>query len=117
MGSKIKTAKKEKLMENQNPYQTPTGNLANDDGYGEINFFSPSSRIGRVRYLSHGMLAGLVFYVVLAIVMLVGLSAESGVLFWVVPIYATVISIHKINLLGTGRYPAKDTGQYYQNAT
>lgn len=80
-------------MENQNPYQTPTGNLAGEDGYGEINFFSPSSRIGRVRYLAHGMLVGLAFYVVLAIVMLVGISAEGGALFWIllVPPYLFIL--------------------------
>lgn len=62
-------------MEQQNPYETPTGNLATEgDPYGEINFFSPGARIGRVRYLSHGMLVALVFYVVLAVLMFLGMG-------------------------------------------
>lgn len=49
-----------------NPYQSPEGDLTvDDDGFGEIRFFSPGSRIGRVRYLSHGMLITLAFYAVL----------------------------------------------------
>lgn len=49
-----------------NPYQSPEGDLTVDDGSsGEIRFFSPASRIGRLRYLSHGILISLVFYVVL----------------------------------------------------
>lgn len=40
-----------------NPYQTPEGQLTTDDlAYGEIKFFSPSSRINRLRYWAHSML-------------------------------------------------------------
>lgn len=80
-------------METQNPYQTPTGNLAGDDGYGEINFFSPSSRIGRVRYLAHGMLVSLIFYAVFAVLVVLGMLAERNVLFWIlmVPLYLGLV--------------------------
>lgn len=40
-----------------NPYQTPEGQLTTDDlAYGEVRFFSPSSRINRLRYWAHSML-------------------------------------------------------------
>lgn len=40
-----------------NPYQTPEGQLTTDDqAVGEIKFFSPSSRINRLRYWAHSML-------------------------------------------------------------
>lgn len=46
-----------------NPYQTPTGDLSvGGEEYGEIRFFSPSTRIGRMRYLSHSFLIGLCSY-------------------------------------------------------
>lgn len=51
-----------------NPYQTPEGQLTTDDqSYGEINFFSPSSRINRLRYWAHGMLFALGFYAIAAV--------------------------------------------------
>lgn len=40
-----------------NPYQTPEGQLITDDqAVGEIKFFSPASRINRLRYWAHSML-------------------------------------------------------------
>jgi uncharacterized membrane protein YhaH (DUF805 family) len=40
-----------------NPYQTPEGQLTTDDlAYGDVKFFSPSSRINRLRYWAHSML-------------------------------------------------------------
>jgi len=68
-------------MENQNPYESPQGDLLVDDGScGEINFFSPNCRIGRLRYLSHYML--LLFPVTLAAIvggMFFGVGLPRGV--------------------------------------
>lgn len=51
-----------------NPYQTPEGKLATDDqAVGEITFFSPSSRINRLRYWAHGALFAIAFYALLAV--------------------------------------------------
>lgn len=67
-----------------NPYQTPEGQLTDDDqAYGEIKFFSPSSRINRLRYWAHGMLFAFIFYAVIA-VGLVFMQVVSQVLGWVV---------------------------------
>ncbi len=54
-------------MTDQNPYEAPEGELIRDDdeGVGEINFFSPSSRIGRLRYFAHGFLMTLIWYAML----------------------------------------------------
>src|SRR5690606_38342034 len=73
----------EMLMEaTQNPYQTPEGQLTVEgQGYGEINFFSPTTRIGRLRYLSHSCVFMLAVYAILAVGMALAL-AVSGV-FWV----------------------------------
>ena len=51
-----------------NPYQTPEGQLTTDDqAVGEIKFFSPSSRINRLRYWAHGALFAIGFYAILAV--------------------------------------------------
>ncbi|WP_052417453.1 DUF805 domain-containing protein [Cellvibrio mixtus] len=56
-----------------NPYQTPEGQLTTDDlAYGEIRFFSPSSRINRLRYWAHSMLFTLA---VIGLFIVVGLIA------------------------------------------
>ena len=63
-----------------NPYQTPEGQLTTDDqAYGEIAFFSPSSRINRLRYWAHGVLFALGFYAIAA----VGFALFSFVSPWV----------------------------------
>ncbi|PUA28856.1 MAG: hypothetical protein B0W54_10605 [Cellvibrio sp. 79] len=63
-----------------NPYQTPEGQLTTDDqAYGEIEFFSPSSRINRLRYWAHGVLFALGFYAIAA----VGFALFSFVSPWV----------------------------------
>lgn len=63
-----------------NPYQTPEGQLTTDDqAYGEIQFFSPSSRINRLRYWAHGVLFALGFYAIAA----VGFALFSFVSPWV----------------------------------
>jgi len=55
-----------------NPYQTPEGQLTTDDqAVGEVKFFSPSSRINRLRYWAHAMVfifVSLVLYIVVALV-------------------------------------------------
>ena len=63
-----------------NPYQTPEGQLTDDDqAYGEINFFSPSGRINRLRYWAHGMLLSLVLYPIMGIgVALMTVSSIAG---------------------------------------
>lgn len=51
-----------------NPYQTPEGQLSTDDlSYGEVKFFSPSTRINRLRYWAHGALFALAAYALIAI--------------------------------------------------
>ena len=51
-----------------NPYQTPEGQLVNDDqAVGEIKFFSPAARINRLRYWAHGAVFAIAFYVLLAV--------------------------------------------------
>lgn len=51
-----------------NPYQTPEGQLTNDDqAVGEIKFFSPSSRINRLRYWAHGAVFAIAFYALIAV--------------------------------------------------
>lgn len=63
-----------------NPYQTPEGQLTTDDqAYGEVAFFSPSSRINRLRYWAHGVLFALGFYAIAA----VGFALFSFVSPWV----------------------------------
>lgn len=56
-------------MTDVNPYESPQGSLLGEvaDEEGEVRFFSASCRIGRIRYLSHGMLITLAFYALLAV--------------------------------------------------
>jgi len=64
-----------------NPYQTPTEDLLAPEAkdVGDIQFFSPSSRIGRLRYFAHSALVTLAFYVaILALVMTVGVFSVEG---------------------------------------
>lgn len=66
-----------------NPYQTPSGQLATDDqAFGEVKFFSPSSRIGRLRYLSHGFLLMMGCYAILAAG--AGLALTVSEAFWAI---------------------------------
>jgi uncharacterized membrane protein YhaH (DUF805 family)/Tfp pilus assembly major pilin PilA len=51
-----------------NPYQTPEGQLTDDDqAYAEVKFFSPGARVNRLRYWAHGMLLSLILYPVMGI--------------------------------------------------
>lgn len=66
-----------------NPYQTPTGQLTDDNqGFGEIKFFSSDTRIGRLRYLAHGFLMMLAALVVLGVG--AGLAVGVSEIFWVI---------------------------------
>lgn len=67
-------------MSTLNPYQAPTEDLLTeeDDGVGEVQFFSPSSRIGRLRYFAHSALITLVFYVVILVLVLFAASTIGG---------------------------------------
>src|SRR5690606_41656156 len=71
----------ELLMEaTQNPYQTPAGQLTVEgQAYGEINFFSPKTRIVRSRYLSHSFLSMLALYASLAVRMVQPLSVSVDI--------------------------------------
>ena len=88
-------------MSTQNPYQAPTGDLetSNNENFGEIRFFSPSTRIGRLRYLAHGMLFMLAVYAVVAIFAIVipsvGLgTVTSGLMIAIlVPLYIFILYI------------------------
>ena len=101
-------------METQNPYESPQGDLTNEEGFGEIRFFSPGCRIGRIRYLSHGMLVTLVMYTVLGIITAIGVSGGSDgftpllmllmIPFYIFFIYASVLfmvqRLHDLNQSG-----------------
>ena len=83
-----------------NPYQTPAGQLANDDfAFGEIKVFSPAARIGRLRYLAHGFLAMLACYLILAVG--AGLAVAISGVFWVVVVagYLAMIVVSIIFLI------------------
>jgi len=57
-----------------NPYQTPEGQLTTDDqAVGEIKFFSPASRINRLRYWAHSMLFT---FAMLGVFLAIGLVAS-----------------------------------------
>ena len=74
-------------MEATNPYQTPTGDLttASEIEEGVVKFFSPSCRIGRLRYLAHSMLLTLVAYaVILPLTLLAATFQDMAVLFFAV---------------------------------
>ena len=56
--------------------QPSSGDLA----FGEINFFSPSSRINRLRYWAHSMLVAIPFYILVAISAYLATSVSP--IFW-----------------------------------
>jgi uncharacterized membrane protein YhaH (DUF805 family) len=70
-----------------NPYQTPEGQLTTDDqAFGEVKFFSPSSRINRLRYWAHSMLFTFGMLILLAVFGLIAakVSATLGAVLFVV---------------------------------
>lgn len=84
-----------------NPYQTPEGNLQQtDDTRAEVRIFSPSGRIGRLRYLAYGTAMALVSWALMAIpfAMTMGSGAQGeSVLFafvnFVVGVGSLVLSV------------------------
>ncbi|HTF97925.1 MAG TPA: DUF805 domain-containing protein [Cellvibrio sp.] len=63
-----------------NPYQTPAGQLTTDDqAYGEVKFFSPSSRINRLRYWAHSMVFTFAMLGVFAIIGILGTLVSVSV--------------------------------------
>lgn len=66
------------------PYSAPKGDLERDENneVGEIRFFSPAGRIGRIRMLAHYMLVSLASYVIVFIfaVVVFALGLESSAL-------------------------------------
>jgi len=64
---------------------------SSDSGFAEVNFFSPSSRINRLRYWAHSMLMAIPFYIV------VGISAflafKVSTLFWGIAVIAYIALI------------------------
>ncbi len=67
-------------MEAVNPYQAPEGELLKEtDAVGEIKFFSPSCRIGRLRYFAHYSLFTLGCYALMALLgVLAALLGEAA---------------------------------------
>lgn len=67
-------------MQTANPYQTPEGDLSQtDDQPAEVQIFSPSGRIGRLRYLAYGTAMALVSYAVMGVaIFLLGASPGAG---------------------------------------
>lgn len=67
-------------MSTINPYQTPTDDLLTDDidDVGDVQFFSPASRIGRLRYFAHSALVMVVFYLVILVMVLLAASFMGG---------------------------------------
>ncbi|WP_428244037.1 DUF805 domain-containing protein [Gynuella sp.] len=86
-------------MSTQNPYQAPTGELTEqNEPYGKIRLFSPSTRIGRIRYLAYLMVASLIFYLAAALVSVVapmllnsGAISVSQLLLLAIPLYLVMI--------------------------
>lgn len=65
-------------MSSVNPYQAPSANLevALQEQYSEVKFFSTKGRLGRVRYLTYSMGYMLIFYLLIAV--LIGILAVAG---------------------------------------
>jgi uncharacterized membrane protein YhaH (DUF805 family) len=63
--------------------------VSSDDlAFGEINFFSPSSRINRLRYWAHSMLIAIPFYILAGIS--VYLATSISPLFWGIAVIAYI---------------------------
>ena len=62
--------------------------LVNEPAYEEIKFFSPGSRLNRLRYWAHAMLATIPFYIVLGIGAF--LAIQVSVVFWGIAVLAYI---------------------------
>jgi uncharacterized membrane protein YhaH (DUF805 family) len=71
--------------------QEPITQLPNDPAFEEINFFSPSSRINRLRYWAHSMLMAIPFYIVFGISAVLAFKVSG--LFWGIAIIAYIALI------------------------
>lgn len=77
-----------------NPYQTPEGQLTTDDqAVGEIKFFSPSSRINRLRYWAHSMLFTFAMIAAFLVIALVAafVSTTLGIVLGVIAYIAVLV--------------------------
>jgi len=94
-----------------NPYQTPEGQLSTDDqSFGEVKFFSPSSRINRLRYWAHSMLFSFAMIGVFIVIGLVAALVSTtigivlGVIAYIVMIVFSFIlmiqRLHDLNKTG-----------------
>lgn len=66
----------------------PTQQSNDDPAFAEINFFSPGSRINRLRYWAHSMLMIIPFYIVAGIGAVLALKV-SGI-FWGIVVIAYI---------------------------
>ena len=100
-------------MEETNVYRAPAADVSNpDDEVGTVRFFSPSCRIGRLRMLSHNMLASIVWYLLLVVIIfligdfgalgggLVGVVGLSYVLFLVMFWIIMIQRLHDLDQSG-----------------
>ena len=89
------------------PYQAPREELLTEEmqEVGEIRFFSPSCRIGRIRYLAHGALIYLGFSLLAAIVIGVAagvsrsnehIMASYGAMLFAVAFYVPFFTVYWI---------------------
>jgi uncharacterized membrane protein YhaH (DUF805 family) len=62
--------------------------LVNEPAYEEVKFFSPSSRLNRLRYWAHALLMTIPFYVLLGIGAL--LAIQVSVVFWGIAVLAYI---------------------------
>jgi uncharacterized membrane protein YhaH (DUF805 family) len=87
------------LAPNNNPLKKYQGiamnieheSLTNEPAYEEIKFFSPSSRLNRLRYWAHAMLVTIPFYVVLGISAFLGM--QVSVVFWGIAVLAYIAMV------------------------
>jgi uncharacterized membrane protein YhaH (DUF805 family) len=90
-------------MATVNPYRSPTAAVGDQtDEYGEIHIFSPSGRIGRIRYIGYSIGLALVIGVIGGILMAVAkpLGMLTGIAILVVQTILTIQRCHDFNANG-----------------